>query len=707
MDHATPHTRHTQYRRSRIAARSRTLNAILLVGILALMTAAATVIVTGVNHDVAKHRARAYAVEAATEFSSYISGDLVLVRKASLSKAVTSWFADEASPTKRLAAYDEMMDYIGLLQNAHVYFGIHAALNEYSIEGGATLADFVPFARLNPANPNDAWYFECIESENAYRVKIDIDKFTHKWLLWINHKVMANGKLAGVFCFGLPIPPLLHDMFAHHDIANVKGYVIDKHGRIQLDRSFSDLYGQENTRRIHEESADPWFATAMDAYLERIDGLFGPQARPEVVTLAAGSYGYASIAPIAGTNWSVVIFSNAPPLSGATHLLPLSLSLLSALLLYVAARNAISRRLIFTPLIRLTQSVSEAKAGAVDIFGNERDDEIGDLARAVQEMGERLKASSAELLHTSHERQRQARLLNAVNSTAAALLATADVDNFESALREGMEFMGRCVDVDRIQIWRNKMIDGALYHVHQYEWLNDAGRQGLPVYIGEKISYNEEPEWEAKFARGECVNGPIAGLAPQARELLLPYGVRSMLRIPVYVQERFWGIVNFNDCHKERTFTEDEVSLLRSVSLMMANAVNRYEQTIRTQERTKFMLEAIPLPCHLWDAHHNLFECNEENAKFFGVQDKQEFFDHFSAFSPEYQPDGRLSSEANAAYLKKAFAEGKCVFAWMHQKLDGTPLPAEITLVRVTYGNSHAVVSYVRDLRERTHDACR
>jgi GAF domain-containing protein len=388
-------------------------------------------------------------------------------------------------------------------------------------------------------------------------------------------------------------------------------------------------------------------------------------------------------------------------LSGATDLLPLSFTLLAALLLYVAARNVLMRQLIFTPLICLTQSVSVAKTNAVDIFGNERDDEIGDLARAVREMGERLKASSAELLHTPHEQQRQARFLNAVNSATAALLAATDVDNFEASLTEGMEFMGRCVDIDRIQIWRNKMINGTFFHVHQYEWLNDIGRQKTPVYIGEKFPYNEEPEWEAKFARGECVNGPLSSLSPHARELLQPYGIRSVLRIPVHVQERFWGIVSFNDCRQERAFTEDEVNLLRSVSLMLVNAVNRHEQAIKTQERSKLMLDAIPLPCHLWDADLNLFECNAANVKFFGVSDRQEFFDHFSAFSPEYQPDGRLSSEAAAAYIKKAFEEDKCVFEWMHQTLDGTPLLSEITLVRVAYGHDYAVIGYVRDLREQ------
>jgi signal transduction histidine kinase/CheY-like chemotaxis protein len=38
----------------------------------------------------------------------------------------------------------------------------------------------------------------------------------------------------------------------------------------------------------------------------------------------------------------------------------------------------------------------------------------------------------------------------------------------------------------------------------------------------------------------------------------------------------------------------------------------------------------------------------------------------------------------------------------MHQLSDGTPIPAEITLVRVVYENDYAVAAYTRDLREQT-----
>jgi nitrate/nitrite-specific signal transduction histidine kinase len=319
--------------------------------------------------------------------------------------------------------------------------------------------------------------------------------------------------------------------------------------------------------------------------LKRIDGFFGLQAQPAVVKLAQGSYHYASIAPITGTDWSVVIFCNTDSLSGVTHLLPLSLVLLSALFLYVAASNVMMRQLIITPLNRLTQCVSKADADAVEMYGSDRDDEIGELARTILEMWDRLSAYNAELLHATHERQRQARLLHAVNSAAAALLTTVDEKNFEAALLEGMELIGRCMDVEHVSIWRNETVDGALYYELAHAWLSDVGLQGKTLPIKTRLPYGGHPEWEGKLLRGECIHGPLIALSRDAQTLLRPYGVRSVLIIPIHLQERFWGFVRFDDCLRDRAFTEVEVSILRSASLMMVNAIHRNAQaTVHTAQ---------------------------------------------------------------------------------------------------------------------------
>jgi len=119
------------------------------------------------------------------------------------------------------------------------------------------------------------------------------------------------------------------------------------------------------------------------------------------------------------------------------------------------------------------------------------------------------------------------------------------------------------------------------------------------------------------------------------------------------------------------------------------------------KKRAKLLLDSTPLACHLFDKNARFFECNEENLRLYKIDAKQEFFDNFYAFFPERQPDGRLSSEFAAEMQKKAFEDGRCVFECMQQASDGTPIPAEITLVRVKYEGEDVIAGYARDLSEQ------
>ena len=120
-------------------------------------------------------------------------------------------------------------------------------------------------------------------------------------------------------------------------------------------------------------------------------------------------------------------------------------------------------------------------------------------------------------------------------------------------------------------------------------------------------------------------------------------------------------------------------------------------------DQTKLMLDATPLCCQLWDSNLKTIDCNEAAVRLYGFNDKQEYIKRFHECSPEYQSDGQRSEEKAMMLVKKAFAEGYCNFEWIHQLPDGTPLPAEITLVRVNYKGGYVVAGYTRDLRDITN----
>ena len=117
-------------------------------------------------------------------------------------------------------------------------------------------------------------------------------------------------------------------------------------------------------------------------------------------------------------------------------------------------------------------------------------------------------------------------------------------------------------------------------------------------------------------------------------------------------------------------------------------------------ECTQVLLDTTPLSCFMIDNKLNVIECNQEMVRLFELKGKQEFIDRAFDFFPEYQPSGERSREKIEKYVNEAFEEGYCRFEWTHQKLDGEPIPTEVTLVRVKFRGGNAVAGYIRDLRE-------
>ncbi len=69
-----------------------------------------------------------------------------------------------------------------------------------------------------------------------------------------------------------------------------------------------------------------------------------------------------------------------------------------------------------------------------------------------------------------------------------------------------------------------------------------------------------------------------------------------------------------------------------------------------------------------------------------GIDEFEQFFEHFERFSPEFQRGDRPSWELAAAYIGEAFESGYKRFEWMHLTAAGEPLPCDIRLHRMQVG---------------------
>jgi signal transduction histidine kinase/DNA-binding response OmpR family regulator/PAS domain-containing protein len=307
---------------------------------------------------------------------------------------------------------------------------------------------------------------------------------------------------------------------------------------------------------------------------------------------------------------------------------------------------------------------------------------------------------SKRMMKEIHQHEK---LLNTVNKVAGILLSIYDERLFKTSLLKSFELIGNCLDVDRVQIWCNETIDGEINFVHRYEWLSEYAKNGVEVPIGLSFPYSSKPEWERLFLNGENINAPLSALPESDRSFLITYGIKTIVIIPMILENYFWGFFSIDDCCRERVFSDDEMHILTSLGLLVSNAINKNSQLVNireSNERVQIMFNAMPLGASYIDVNSNILDCNEEMLKIFGLSSKQEYMERTYDLYPEYQPDGKLTERVINDSLNKAFADGYLQIECMHQNLKNEPIPCEVTLVRVKNYDDFVLAAYMRDLRE-------
>ncbi|MEJ2652329.1 MAG: PAS domain S-box protein [Gammaproteobacteria bacterium] len=93
---------------------------------------------------------------------------------------------------------------------------------------------------------------------------------------------------------------------------------------------------------------------------------------------------------------------------------------------------------------------------------------------------------------------------------------------------------------------------------------------------------------------------------------------------------------------------------------------------------------------------------NRSAARLFGVEREGELLSMTPwDISPEFQPDGMLSSEKVRQMVEIMLRDGSHSFEWIHKRRDGTTFPAEVLLTRMEVNGEALVLGSIRDISLR------
>jgi signal transduction histidine kinase/CheY-like chemotaxis protein len=219
------------------------------------------------------------------------------------------------------------------------------------------------------------------------------------------------------------------------------------------------------------------------------------------------------------------------------------------------------------------------------------------------------------------------KMLETLND-AAITFTSQDKESFEEKMTEGVGLICDIIGLDRLSIWRNFSEPDGLHTSQIYRWHRESGGTTEPTPELEDVSYAKlAPRWETLLADNKIINGPIE-LMPESI-IFKAFGTVSVLVMPLFIKNAFWGFALFEDLHYERHFENDHIKMMRSAAFLCTNVVIRSDlmDNIRKQsEMLEFRLGQQKLISEIsknfvsqGDSHTLINESLEKLGTYLGV----------------------------------------------------------------------------------------
>jgi signal transduction histidine kinase/CheY-like chemotaxis protein/HPt (histidine-containing phosphotransfer) domain-containing protein/PAS domain-containing protein len=195
---------------------------------------------------------------------------------------------------------------------------------------------------------------------------------------------------------------------------------------------------------------------------------------------------------------------------------------------------------------------------------------------------EKIRANEQKLQNINKSLLRNEKMLTSIAFATKELLSNSD---FQRATQKAITILGDGAGADRAYLFENSTDEeGNVYSSQRFEWsaldvpaeIDNPELQNLPISVfGESMEFLLENEIYLNIVEKIEDEG--------LRALLESQGIKSILLIPIFVEKRFWGFVGFDDCHKEREWSDAETALLISFAESISNAIERknMEQNLR------------------------------------------------------------------------------------------------------------------------------
>ncbi|HVO72137.1 MAG TPA: PAS domain S-box protein [Aggregatilineaceae bacterium] len=191
-----------------------------------------------------------------------------------------------------------------------------------------------------------------------------------------------------------------------------------------------------------------------------------------------------------------------------------------------------------------------------------------------------------ERKRTEEALRRHDAILKAAAFSAERFLTVPD---WEQSIQEVLEQVGQAAGVERVYIFEiERADDGTLLTSQCFEW----AAPGVPSQVDDPrfqaIPWQASGfgRWEETLSRGEPIVGHVRDFPPSEQAVLSSQGVLSLLDVPIFAGQHWWGFIGFDECRAEREWTDQEIEAIKVAANTLGAAIQRQqaESALRESE---------------------------------------------------------------------------------------------------------------------------
>jgi PAS domain S-box-containing protein len=234
--------------------------------------------------------------------------------------------------------------------------------------------------------------------------------------------------------------------------------------------------------------------------------------------------------------------------------------------------------------------------------------------------------------------RRKSDLLATTARAATELLLNPD---YRAVVKEVLPMIGAAVSVDRAYLFENGMDEtGEPVTSQRFEWnsaaaapqLDNPITRNVPLATLEILTRDIHRKGHFMAIVSEMADGDFKGM-------LESQNIQSLLILPVFAKNDFWGFVGFDDCATPRKWTDEEFQILRSFAATLGNAVLRRrieDELTESEQRYRGLVESQHDLVVRVDARGRFTYVNDAYCRTFG-KTREELIGQ--TFQPLVHPD--------------------------------------------------------------------